>query len=221
MRETMMSLLLLDLLRLGHTSQPVEEDGARNVKDGIGPEETKVPPAIVVAHVHALQERVRAAHRTVVALLRAGTGATREVTAGHGHVVGQILLTGPVGWSEGDDLVAGTLHGGVGKTRHQEALHNIGQWVDPVHEDPETGEVVGSGEHTAEGEHEDEEEVENTTGDLGGGETGDEQVREGAAQEEEGPDQQEDGDAALVDRVGEVGVSEEACGVIPEDERED
>lgn len=72
-----------------------------------------------------------------------------------------------------------------------------------------------AGEDAAEGVHHDTHDVCERGGEFGAGDAGDEEVCEGAGEEEGGPDDEEGEGAARMDRVGVFCVAVEADGIEP------
>lgn len=144
---TTLGLLLLELV-LGNTNQPVQAQRSCNVEDDVHPHESKVAPAVREVDMDSRQERVSLGHGAVLA--RACV-VVREVPACCIQECCQVLAAGAAARGlELNKLLGGTGHRRIRKRRAQEAFHNVCERVDPVHENPEAGEIARTRKNTRE-----------------------------------------------------------------------
>lgn len=214
-------LLLLDLGLLGNANKPVQEDGPGRVEDDVDPQEPEVAPSVIKIDVDTSKKSVGVGKWAVVALLGTRATVANQVPALRRDVLLQELGAG--GRSiprrfERDDFVGGTLHRGVGQCRAHEPLDNVCQRIDPVHEYPKAWKLIRAGENATKDEHHDEEQVQDASGDIGVGGSGDQQMSKRGRKQEEHSDMQEDADAADMHLVGPLGVPVQSNGIIPADE---
>ena len=192
-----------------HPERPVRRHGDERVEHDVRPEDPKVPPPVVPVDFAPGHELVRHLQRAVPAV-----GRRVRVLQAAGGLLQVRLHVLPAGLSrrgaEHGRLGGGAVDGAVVELRGDDAADPVSEGAEPVHEDPEAGEGVGSLEDTAEGEAHDDEEGDDGCGGLGVGKGGDGHLREGGGVEEELDAVKEDEALALRGLDADDGVVE-AC----------
>ncbi|KFY50875.1 hypothetical protein V496_09127 [Pseudogymnoascus sp. VKM F-4515 (FW-2607)] len=219
-RELLLSRGLLLAAVLGDSREPVDEDGHGGVEDDVSLEDTKVAPAVRVLGAEAHEQVVGLADGAVLAV---GRGvAVDQVAAGErdegAHELRACLADGGV---EAQDLavLAGDVDVCDADCKH--AVDEVAEGRQVVHEDPEAGHDTGAGEDTAEDEAQREEQVGDVAAGLGGLHARDDHGAEGRCEHEEGPDEEEHEDAALVELACDLRVAVHADGVVVGGEEDD
>lgn len=173
------ALRLFTLALSRHSHKPINGNCSRAIKDDVGPKESKVSPAIVVAHIDLLQKLIGTRHGTVQTLLSAASTITRKITTAAGYVVGEEFLAGgSIGGLEFQNLIRGACNGSVGDCRAKETFDHVGERVDAVHKDPKARQRIRASKHSAESEHHDKYQVQDTSRSVGIGKAGNYHVGE-------------------------------------------
>lgn len=150
-------------------------------------------------------------------------GLLQISAAAKAHVRGHVGLAGLAGGrGEVQVLVGGADDVGVGHGSGEEAVDQVGEGRDAVHEDPEPGQGGRGGKNAAEDQRQGEEQVRHVATRLGRLDARDHHVGEGRGEEEEGQEQEEHEDAPLVHGVRRLCVAVQADRVVPgheDDER--
>jgi len=134
-------LCLLLALVLGHPDEPVEEDGTKDIEDDVRPHKTKVSPSVTVVEADGAEELVGLAQGAKVALA-SGVGVLEVSTSGRG-VGGHVITASLTVWcDELDELGLGTCSWRIGDGGGDDALDQVGERRDSVHEVPEAGHTL-------------------------------------------------------------------------------
>lgn len=137
-----------------------------------------------IVTVQARQVCVRLIRRAERAACRGIDGRRREVASGLGDIGLHVLGAGlPGRWVEMQVLYIGTFDGRVGQASREHAVHEVSEWGDAVHEDPEAWQGSRRGEDAVEDEGQREHELGNVAAAFCTLDAGDDHVGKGRCEE--------------------------------------
>lgn len=205
------------LALLWHATEPVDEDGGRDVEHTVSPQDTKIAPTVGITNAHLAQEYIRLVIGAVIAvarIARIAEIATSQVYESL-HVSFACLAT----WGlQGDEFVFSASGVLISDTSRQHAFHQVCEWRDPVHKDPKSRKRFWLLKNTTEDQRQREQQVANVSGRLGVGYTSNHHVRKSGGEEQEHPGEQEEFETPDVNSVRWCGIVVESNWVIEAEE---
>lgn len=148
MKNPLSSISALQIPLLRDSDKPINEEGKEDIENDECPQDTKIAPTIAVVHIEESKVLVGVAERAELAMR--GPFRTRLQRPSQDGNVGREVSGAVLPWQsvEAKKLVRCTHKIRVCDCGRKHARYQICQWGDPIHEDPESRQLVFRGKDT-------------------------------------------------------------------------